>query len=408
MEFKKTTLDNGLTIIGEVNPAAQSSAVGFFTRTGSRDENAQINGVSHFLEHMMFKGTDKLSALEVNKAFDRLGAKFNAFTSEESTVYYAAVLPEYLQDVTDLWSQLMRPSLRDDDFEMEKNVIKEEIAMYKDMPQFDVVDKCRELHFGVHPCGHSVLGTNESIDAMTAEQMREYFARRYAPDNMVVSVCGNIDFDAVADLVAQKCGHWQPSNAGREPTWFSGTGECRVEENENLMRAHICLMSPAVSMQDEKRFAASLLGTIIGDTTGSRYFWRLVDNALAETAVVHLDSMDGVGVYYSYVQCDKANVNKVLDIIRDVLAEVHRDGVTQAELDKARNKLLSSMAIRSEQPMGRLVGLGFNWMYLQEYRSLADDVEAIRGVTLQDIDALLAEHSLSEFTQYVLTPPVAE
>ncbi|MHC5017397.1 MAG: M16 family metallopeptidase [Planctomycetota bacterium] len=138
MNFECFTLDNGLIIIGEVNPLAQSAAVGFFVRTGARDETPQISGTSHFLEHMLFKGTDSLSALEVNAAFDGLGAKFNAFTSEENTVYYAAVLPEYLMDVAGLWMQLMRPSLRDDDFDIEKNVILEEIAMYKDLPQFEV------------------------------------------------------------------------------------------------------------------------------------------------------------------------------------------------------------------------------------------------------------------------------
>ena len=129
MEFKKQILDNGLTIIGELNNSAKSAAVGFFVKTGSRDETEQISGVSHFLEHMLFKGTDKLSALEVNEAFDRMGAQFNAGTSEENTVYYAAVLPEYLLEITRLWAQLMRPALRTDDFNIEKNVIKEEIAM---------------------------------------------------------------------------------------------------------------------------------------------------------------------------------------------------------------------------------------------------------------------------------------
>ena len=151
MEFKNKQLPNGLNIIGEVNKNAKSAAVGFFVKTGSRDETMDINGVSHFLEHMLFKGTDKLSAFEVNEAFDKTGAQFNAFTSEELTVFYAAVLPEYLAEVTDLWSQLMRPILRDDDFNMEKNVIKEEIAMYQDMPNFEVMDRCRSLHFEGHP-----------------------------------------------------------------------------------------------------------------------------------------------------------------------------------------------------------------------------------------------------------------
>ena len=160
MEFKKETLSNGLEIIGEINKSAVSAAVGFFVRTGSRDEIPQINGVSHFLEHMLFKGTDKLTALQVNESFDRTGAQFNAGTSEENTIYYAAVLPEYLVEVTQLWAHLMRPALRDEDFNIEKNVIKEEIAMYKDTPSFDVIDRCRSLHFEQHPCGNSVLGVS--------------------------------------------------------------------------------------------------------------------------------------------------------------------------------------------------------------------------------------------------------
>jgi predicted Zn-dependent peptidase len=157
---------------------------------------------------MLFKGNDKLSALEVNEAFDRRGAQFNAFTSEEQTVFYAAVLPEYLIEITDLWAGLMRPALRDDDFDIEKNVIKEEIAMYQDTPTFDVIDRCRSLHFGTHCCGQSVLGTVESIDALTAEQMREYFTRRYAPNNMVVACTGNFDWDRFCATVEAVSGQW--------------------------------------------------------------------------------------------------------------------------------------------------------------------------------------------------------
>ena len=141
MEFKKKKLANDLCLIGEVNKSAKSAAVGFFVKTGARDESKQINGVSHFLEHMLFKGTEKLSALEVNEAFDRTGAEFNAGTGEEYTIFYAKVLPEYLVEVTKLWIELMRPALRDEDFNIEKNVIKEEISMYKDLPGFDVMER---------------------------------------------------------------------------------------------------------------------------------------------------------------------------------------------------------------------------------------------------------------------------
>ena len=147
MEFKIHKLKNGLTVIGEVNKSAKSTAVGFFVRTGARDEDLKINGVSHFLEHMVFKGTERLSPFAVNEAFDKTGAQYNAFTSEENTVFYAAVLPEYLAEITQLWVEMMRPALRTEDFNIEKQVIKEEIAMYKDQPNFDVMDRCRELYF---------------------------------------------------------------------------------------------------------------------------------------------------------------------------------------------------------------------------------------------------------------------
>ncbi|MEK7996508.1 MAG: pitrilysin family protein, partial [Planctomycetota bacterium] len=225
MEFKSEKLNNGLAVIGELNKSAKSAAVGFFVKTGSRDETGRISGVSHFLEHMLFKGTEKLSALEVNEAFDRTGAQFNAFTSEENTVYYAAVLPEYLEEVTRLWGELMRPALRDEDFSIEQNVIKEEIAMYKDLPSFDVMERCRTLHFDGHPCGNSVLGSEESIDNLTAEQMRDYFATRYAPNNMVLACAGDFDWDRICSLAAESCGQWQPKAVERKLDHHEGSND---------------------------------------------------------------------------------------------------------------------------------------------------------------------------------------
>ncbi len=405
MEFKHTTLSNGLTIVGEINESALSAAVGFFVRSGSRDETGEVSGVSHFLEHMMFKGTDGLGALEVNETFDRLGAQYNAFTSEENTVYYAAVLPEYLGEVTDLWTQLMRPSLRAEDFDIEKNVIKEEIAMYKDLPQFDVMDRCKTIHFKDHPCGNTVLGTEESITALTAEQMRDYFAKRYAPNNMVLACCGNFDFDALCSLAESKCGKWTPSDVTRELNFYAGSKDKQRAEKANLVREHICLLSPAVSMQDDRRFATSLLAIIVGDCTGSRYFWALVDPAIAETAAMQYESMDGVGVIYSYIRCDRQNVSQVTQIIKGIFEELTAKGISGDELRKARNKVLSALTIKCEQPMGRLTNLGFNWVYLQRYRSMAEDVAAVKAVTVEDVNAVIAEFNPGDFTQLSIGPP---
>lgn len=404
MKFKQTTLDNGLSIIGEINPDAQSAAVGFFVKTGSRDETKEISGTSHFLEHMLFKGTDKLGPLEVNQAFDNTGAQFNAFTSEENTVYYAAVLPEYLSEVTELWMQLMRPALRDDDFNMEKNVIKEEISMYEDTPSFDVLDKARSLHFDSHPCGNSVLGTRQSIDALSSQQMREYFNRRYAPNNMTLAFVGNFDWDEMLRLAAEKCGKWQSYEVGRETEDYTGSLKKEQMSKASLVREHICLISPIVSMQDERRFAASMLSMIVGDGVGSRYFWALVDKALAETAVMQCESMDGTGALYSYFRCSKENSDKVMASVKDIFDDIRKNGVNEAELTTARNKVLSAIALKNEIPMGRLVSVGFNWTYLGKYRSTEQDVEVIKAVTINDINALIKEFKPGSFTKFTIGP----
>ncbi len=404
MEFKHKRLANGLDIIGEVNHSAQSSAVGFFVRTGSRDESKEISGVSHFLEHMLFKGTDKLSALEVNEAFDRTGAQFNAFTSEENTVFYAAVLPEYLEEVTGLWAELMRPALRDDDFNIEKNVIKEEIAMYKDLPQFDVMDRCRALYFDGHPCGNSVLGTEESIDAMGAEQMRRYFASRYAPNNITAAFAGNFDFRQVCSLVERRCGDWLSKDVTRTLSQHPGCQKKQRLEKPNLSREHICLISPAVSAQNDRRFAASLLAVIAGDDVGSRFFWQLVDKAIAETASMQYSPMDGTGAFFSYIRCGLENVGKTLDIVRAVFADLAKNGVSKNELTKAKNKALSALVIKNELPMGRLGDLGSNWVYLKTYRQIEEDVNAIKTVTVDDVNSLINEYDLRNFTWFSIGP----
>ena len=404
MEFKEKILPNGLQLIGEVNKKAKSAAVGFFVKSGSRDETPEISGVSHFLEHMMFKGTDKMDALEVNAAFDKTGAQFNAFTSEEHTVYYASVLPEYLGDVTGLWIELMRPSLRDEDFDLEKQVIKEEIAMYQDMPNFDVLDRCRFLHFGAHPCGNSVLGTVDSIDALTSQDMRDYFGQRYAPNNMILVWAGAFDWDKMVDLAEKACSSWAAQTVVRPITHFPGSFETGRRVQPNMAREHIAIMSQGLSYQDKRRHVASLLTAILGDDTCSRYYWALVDKALAETAAMSIDTMDGTGMLYSYLKCSSDHLTEVLDVVRRLFTEVGQQGVTEDELRIAKNKKLSALVLRNELPIGRLIDLGLSWAYLKDHRLIQEDIDAIKGVTAQEVRDLAAEIDPSRFTLYSMGP----
>ncbi|MGD0572826.1 MAG: pitrilysin family protein [Sedimentisphaerales bacterium] len=404
MEFKVHKLKNGLTVIGEVNKSAKSTAVGFFVRTGARDEDLKINGVSHFLEHMVFKGTERLSPFAVNEAFDKTGAQYNAFTSEENTVFYAAVLPEYLAEITQLWIEMMRPALRTEDFNIEKQVIKEEIAMYKDQPNFDVMDRCRELYFAGHPCGHSVLGSEDCIDAMTAEQMRGYFSQRYAPNNMVAAFAGNFDWEAIRNMVEAGCSGWERFDVGRKITDTRGGRDKKRMEKANLSREHVCIVSPSVSAQSDKRFAAALLSMIVGDDVGSRFFWELVDKAIVETASFDFAPMDGTGANYTYIRCSSESTAKAIGIVSRIFADLTKSGVTEDELTKAKNKVLSALVIKNEIPMGRLVDLGFNWTYLGQYRKIEEDVKAVKAVTVAEINTLLKDYPLGEFAQFSLAP----
>jgi len=404
VEFKQTQLANGLTIIAEVSESAQSLAMGFFTRTGARDEPSEIAGVSHFLEHMVFKGTVKRSPFEVNLEFDRMGAQYNAFTSEESTVYYGAVLPEYQERLLALWADLMRPSLREEDFNTEKGVICEEIAMYKDLPHFDVVDRCRRLHFDQHGCGNSVLGTVETVQALTAKQMRDYFSRRYAPDNMVLACAGRMKWDVLVEEATELCGGWQPCQPQRELTDFQGTGHSEYAEDGKVVREHVCLMSGGPSRQSPLRYAASVLANIIGDDTGSRLYWALIDSALADVADMEYDPMDGTGAFCGYLSCDPAQTNHVIGIVKDVLTTIHREGVSNKELQASKNKIGSTVTLSGELPMGRLVPLGYGWVYRRDYRSLAEEIAAIQAVSHDDIKELLETHPLHSPTTLALGP----
>src|SRR6266571_5495063 len=183
LQFHHKQLKNGLDIIAEINPDSHSVASGMFVKTGARDESMDVNGVSHFLEHMMFKGSAKYTWEDVNRIFDEIGARYNAFTSQEMTAYYANVLPEFTERAMEHLSHLLRPAIRVEDFTTEKKVILEEIAMYLDDPGHRLYEDLMESHFGPHPLSMSVLGAAETIQKLKRDQMAEYFARRYGPGN---------------------------------------------------------------------------------------------------------------------------------------------------------------------------------------------------------------------------------
>ena len=409
MPFLHERLDNGLDVVAEACPGALSTSVGFFVRTGARDETDAEWGVSHFLEHMVFKGTADLSGDEINRRFDAMGAAANAFTSEEDTVYYAAVLPERQDEAVELLAQMMRPALRAEDFTTEKLVILEEIRMYDDQPPFGADDHCRAAFFGGHPLGRSVLGTVDSIGALPVEAMRDYHRRRYGPGTTVLAASGAVDFPALVAAARRWCGDWEPEPAeprpaGSEPRQPAVAGTARIERPAATL-AYAVRMSAGPAETHADRFAAKLLTTVLGDSSGSRLYWALVDSGAAEQATLHHQEFLDAGLFTTQLSCDPEDAEplgeRILEIYRDAAAR----GVTVAEFEQARNKLAARVVLAGERPRRRLFEVGGEWSHLAAYRSVADSLAIVESLTRDDLHRVLATWQLDGPAATVLAGP---
>lgn len=387
MQFRSETLDNGLEIIAEVNPAAFSLALGYFVKTGSRDETPELAGVSHFLEHMMFKGTANRTSVQVNRELDDLGSQSNAYTSEEQTVYYMSVLPENQAHAIDLLSDMMRPSLNDDDFQMERQVIIEEIAMYDDQPPYGGMELAMEEFFGDHPLSRRVLGTRETVGAMEAEAMRAYHRARYASNNLTLVAAGAVDFDALVEDAKRLTSHWVPSDSTRylaKPT---------VRDKESTLvhppatQAYMLQYSMGAGYNDSARYAHRILSSILGDDTGSRLFWELVDNGLAESAVAFTQEFEECGLFCTYMACTPDARRSNWQRLEDVLRNGKSKPIQDREIELAKNKICSGMILSSERPGNRLFTIGNAWLNREKYETVAQATENYQRVTKDELQA---------------------
>jgi predicted Zn-dependent peptidase len=392
MSFKKTTLDNGLEIIAEINEAALSTSLGFFVRTGGRDETDEISGVSHFLEHMVFKGTDRRTAMDVNRELDVLGGNSNACTSEESTAFYAKTLPDLHERAIDLLSDILRPALRKEDFDMEKQVILEEIKMYEDQPPFLINERSREFFFAGHPLSRFVLGTRESIGGLTPEMMREYFERRYSPSNVVFAACGQLDFDRIVRWVDSSCGKWKNFDTSRETWRAKGRSGVQVLKRDETAQEYVLQLVDAPAASDEERFAASVLATILGGSVGSRFFWELIDSGRADLATLSSSSYSDSGYFETALACNPEDVDDNLLVMREILLDAQKNGVTEEELARAKTKLCTAIALSAEHPMTRLFAIGEEWLTNGKYYSVADDLKIVRDLTPDDLSDVMQKY----------------
>jgi predicted Zn-dependent peptidase len=384
VEYKQTELENGLIVIAEIDPDAHSAAAGYFVRTGARDEEPAQMGVSHFLEHMMFKGTDRRTAEAVDRDFDDLGANHNAFTTSEMTAFYAHCLAEHLPAAEEILTDILRPSIRQEDFDAEKKVIIEEIAMYRDHPVWSLYERALEVWFGAHPLAHRVLGTDETVGGMKREDMLAYFQHRYSADNTVLALAGKLDFDAMVDRAREHCGGWARTGAVRAYPEIPTIREDFAMTSASVGRHYVMMVAEAPALQDERRYAAGMLAQILGDTEGSRFYWSLIETGIAEEAQAQFDGRDGVGDFIVYASCGPEDGERVADLLRQESAALV-DSLDEDDLVRVRSKVATAAALQGELPGGRMRRIGQRWTNLGEYRSLEDELDAINAVTLADL-----------------------
>jgi predicted Zn-dependent peptidase len=408
--FHTHRLPNGLQIVAQPMPDFESVAVSFYVRTGSRDEpDPGIAGVSHFLEHMAFKGTKTLDWQDITLEFNKIGAELNAFTSQEATVFFARVLGEYVERAVELLSDMMYPRLAESDFETEKEVIINEIARSEDQPYNLAYRRMMQNYFGSYPLGHDVLGTRDSIRNMRIEQMRDYWNRRYAANNLILAVAGNFDWEHIVHLAEKYCSSWRTGDAGRNVEPYEPARAINdITVDEKLKQQIMIISMPAVDVQDPDYYAASLGGSILGDSDGSRLYWNIYQKGLAESASAGIIAMEGTGMMILEANSTPQEAPRVLKLLRAELDSLLEDGVHEDELRRAKDKWISSLVLSSESTFFRMRSLASDWVTEGRLLSVDEEVERIEKVTKEDVIRSLRRFPMREKQVLTTLGPLSE
>jgi predicted Zn-dependent peptidase len=387
---EQTDLPNGLRIVTETMPEARSVSLGAWVRVGGRDEAPELSGASHFLEHLLFKGTDQRTARQIAEAVDSVGGEMNAFTAREHTAYYAR-LPHARVDVglEILCDVLSEPALRPAEVEAERQVIVEEILMNLDAPEDRVHTALSRAVFGEHALGREVLGEMATVEAISRDAIAEFFHHRYGPATMVVTAAGRLEHDAVVDAVAAGLGG---GTGGTRPTRTPPPAPAATTsvERDDTEQAHLCLGWRSLSNLDEDRWAMSVANQVLGGGMASRLFQEVrEERGLAYSVYSHPTAFEDSGYLTIYCGTAPKRAREALHVIDAVVDSVLADGVTDAELAVAAGYLEGSMLLGLEDTGGRMGRLGRSQMHGDRITPIDEHVERLRSVTTADVSRVL-------------------
>ncbi len=408
---RRTVLPSGITVITETVPTARSVSIGVWVSVGSRDETPSLAGVTHFLEHLLFKGTRTRSAAEISAAIDGVGGELNAFTGKEYTCYHARVLDHDVElAVTLLSDMLVGSTLPAAEVRTERDVILEEIAMNDDDPDETVHDAFVSALFGDIPIGRPIVGTSESIGALTRRQVVGYFRRRYRPDRLVVSAAGNVDHRVFVGLIRRGFAAAAGSPAVPYGLRRTGSPPSLARESVRLVtrpteQATFLLGVPGLSHCDERRFAANILSTVLGGGTSSRLFQEVRERrGLAYSVYSVLTSYADTGYVAVGGGCLPDKLGPVLEVVGRALGSLAADGVTTEELDRAKGQLRGSFVLGLEDTFSQMIRLARGELVYGDLLSIDEVLARIDAVTLDDVAAVGAELLRQPATLAVVGP----
>ena len=408
--IRRTVLPGGLRVVTEFVPSVRSASVGVWVNVGSRDEGPTVAGAAHFLEHLLFKATPTRTAVEIAQAVDAVGGELNAFTAKEHTCYYAHVLDDDLELAVDLVSDVvLRGSCESHDVELERDVVLEEIAMRDDDPEDALGDVFFAAMFGDHPVGRPVIGSVDSVAAMTRSQLHSFHVRRYIPERMVVAVAGNVDHDVVVALVRKYFGRnlvkgRRPQPPRKGTRRLAGRPGLAVLDRD-CEQTHLSLGVRIPGRHWPQRWPLAVLNTALGGGLSSRLFQEIRERrGLAYSVYSSIDTFADGGTLSVYAGCLPERFDEVVRLTTEVLEAVARDGITEAEWRIAKGSMRGGLVLGLEDSASRMNRLGRSELNYGEYRTISSTLADIDGVNLEDVNAVARQILTKPFGAAVLGP----
>lgn len=390
--YFKHTLDNGLRIIGEKMENVRSISIGIWFGVGSKYENDTINGISHFIEHMIFKGTKRRTAKDIAEIMDSIGGQLNAFTGKECTCYYAKVLDNHLEIAVDILADMLFNSeFAEEDIYKEKSVIIEEINMYEDSPEDLIYDILYKNVWSNSSIGFPILGNIQTILNINRNMILDYFHKFYVPQNTVISVAGNFDVERLIKLLESYFGKWESKNLIHEipqPVWTS----CFIPQSKDIEQLHLCLGLEAMSISSSKLYPISIFNNALGGGMSSRLFQKIrEDKGLAYSVFSYPSLYKDTGIFTIYAAINHSKLEEVYEIIINELENFKKNGITNEELKKFKEQLKGNYILGLESTNSRMSFNGKSELLLNQIETQDEVINKIDAIRLEDVTEVIDE-----------------